>query len=149
MDNDNPLAAMRTGHPAPHRARARLTALLFGICAAPAAWNAQILFSSALSGFVCYPHATPLEAPLWGGSRPLLVAVSIIGMLVAIAAGLISWRSWSRTSDERPGSFHHLLELGEGRTRFMATVGMLTSALFLIALAFELSALCLVPSCGG
>jgi len=149
MDNDNTLAATQTGHPAPHRARVGLAVLLFGMVAAPLAWNAQVLFSSALSGFVCYPHATPLAAPWLGGSRPIMIAVSIIGIVVAIAAALISWRSWRRTKDERPGSFHHLLELGEGRTRFMATVGMLTSALFLIALAFGLSVLCLVPSCGG
>jgi hypothetical protein len=139
----------QTGHPAPHRRRVGLAALLFGIVAAPLAWNAQILFNSALSGYVCYPHSAPLAAPLWVGSRPIMLAVSLGGIVVAIAAGLISRRSWRRTSDERPGSFHHLLELGEGRTRFMATVGMLTSVLFLIALAFGVSVLCLVPPCGG
>jgi hypothetical protein len=145
----NPLLPIQTGHPAPHRSRVGLAALLFGIGAAPLAWNFQVLFSSALSGFVCYPHATPLAAPLWGGSGPMMLAVSLTGIAIAIAAGLVSWRSWRHTSGERPGSFHHLLDLGEGRTRFMATVGMLTSALFLIALAFGLSALCLVPPCGG
>jgi len=139
----------QTGHPAPHRSRVGLAALLFGICAAPLAWNAQILFNAALSGFVCYPHDAPLAAPLLPGSRSLMLAVSVAGIAIAIVAGLISWRSWRRTNEERPGSFHHLLELGEGRTRFMAMVGMLTSALFLIALAFGVSVLLLVPPCGG
>jgi len=126
-----------------------LEVLLFGIAAAPLAWDAQILFSSALSGFICYPHASPLAVPLWGGSRSLMLAVSVIGIVIAIAAGLISWRSWRQTRAERPGSFHHLLEIGEGRTRFMATVGMLTSVLFLIALVFGVTVICLVPACGG
>ena len=148
MASNNSLAT-QTGHPAPHRSRVGLTALLFGIGAAPVVWSVQILFNSALSGFVCYPHAAPLVAPLFGGSHSLMLAVNLSGIGVAIVAGLISWRSWRLTSAERPGSFHHLLELGEGRTRFMATVGMLTSALFLIALGFGLAVLCLVPPCGG
>jgi hypothetical protein len=139
----------QTGHPAPHRSRIGLAALLFGIVAAPLAWNAQILFNSALAGFVCYPHGAPLMAPLFGGSRSLMVAVDLTGIVIAVVAGLISWRSWRRTSAERPGSFHNLLELGEGRTRFMATVGMLTSGLFVIALGFGVSVLCLVPLCGS
>jgi hypothetical protein len=138
-----------TGHPAPHRSRVGLLALLFGIAAAPLAWNLQILFNSALSGFVCYPHAAPLAAPLFPGSRPIMIAVNLAGIVTALIAGLVSWQSWSGTCAERPGSFHHLLDLGEGRTRFMATVGMLTSALFLIALAFGLAVLYLVPPCGG
>ena len=145
----NPLFPIQTGHPAPHRSRVGLAALLFGIAAAPLAWNAQVLFSSALSGFACYPHDAPLAAPLWNGSKPLLVVVSLSGIAIAISAGLVAWRSWRLTSKERSGSFHHLLDLGEGRTRFMATVGMLTSALFLIALVFGFSVLCLVPPCGG
>jgi len=140
---------MQTGHPAPHRSRVPLVALLFGLAAAPLAWNAQVLFSSALAGFVCYPHATPLAAPLWSGSRPIQLAVNLAGIVIALAAGLVAWRAWRITKEERPGSIHHLLELGEGRTRFMALAGMLTSALFLIALAFGLTVLCLVPQCGG
>ena len=57
-------------------------------------------------------------------------------------------RSWRKTFDERADSAHHLLDRGEGRTRFMAMAGMLTSALFLIALVFGTAALCLVPLCG-
>ena len=149
MASGNTSFPTQTGHPAPHRGRVGLAALMFGICAAPLAWDAQMIFGSALSGFVCYPHDAPLAAPLWVGSKSVTLVLSFIGMGMAIVAGLISWRSWRRTKDERPGSFHHLLEIGEGRTRFMATVGMLTSALFLIALAFGVSVLCLVPLCGG
>jgi hypothetical protein len=138
-----------TGHPAPHRSRVRLLALLFGLAAAPLAWNLQVLISSALSGFVCYPHAAPLAAPLFPGSRPIIFAVDLAGILIALIAGFVSWQSWRATSAERPGSFHHLLELGEGRTRFMASAGMLTSLLFLIALSFGLAVSFLVPSCGG
>lgn len=139
---------MGIGHPAPHRRRVGLTALLFGIAAAPAAWNAQLLFSVALSGHACFPHANPLPVPMWPGLLPTLVAISVAAIVMAIIGGLVALRSWRKTFDERADSGHHLLDRGEGRTRFMAMAGMLTSALFLIALVFGVIALYLVPLCG-
>jgi len=144
----NNVPAMKISHPAPQRARIGLATLLFGIAAAPAAWNAQLLFSVALSGHDCYPHAIPLAAPLWNGMRPLLFAISMAAILLAIIGGMVALRSWRKTFDERTDSAHHLLDRGEGRTRFMAMAGMLTSALFLIALVFGTAALYLVPLCG-
>jgi hypothetical protein len=144
----NNVSAIKISHPAPHRGRIGLATLLFGISAAPAAWNVQLLFSVALSGRNCYPHANPLAAPLWNGLRPVLFAISLAAIVLAIIGGLVALRSWRKTFDESAGSAHHLLDRGEGRTRFMAMAGMLVSALFLIALAFGTAALCLVPLCG-
>jgi len=116
--------------------------------AAPLAWSCQILTSSSLSGYVCYPHAEPLGAPLWSGWHPVLVAVAGVCVAVAILGGVISTRNWRRTFQELPGSAHHLLDIGEGRTRFMAMCGMLISALFVYAILFAIAALWLVPPCG-
>jgi hypothetical protein len=138
------LPPINVSHPAPHRGRVGLAALLFGIAAAPAAWNAQLLFSVALSGHACYPRNKLLAAPLWSGLWSILLAISVL----AIVGGLVAWRSWRRTRKERPGSAHHLLESGDGRTRFMAMCGILTSVLFLVALVFGTAALFLVPLCG-
>lgn len=135
-------------HPASHRDRARLAGLLFGLSAAPVAWSMQLLFSVTLSGRVCYPHEKLLAAPLWSGSWPILLGFSVVGIIAAIAGGVVAWRSWRLTFQESPGSGHHLIDRGEGRTRFMAMSGMLTSAVFLIALAFGTIALFLVPLCG-
>jgi hypothetical protein len=136
------------GHPAPMRDRVGLALLLFGIVAAPLAWDAQLLVSVSLSGFACYPHASPLATPFWAGLPRVLFAISLASVAVAILGGAVSWRSWRRTCQERDGSAHHLLNLGEGRTRFLAMCGLLTSALFLIALAFGTIVLLLVPLCG-
>jgi hypothetical protein len=147
MDTNAP-SSISTTHPAPHRNRVGLVALLFGIAAAPLAWSTQVLFSSSLAGYVCYPHAAPLSTPLWSGWQPVLFTMAGVAIGVAIVGGLISSRNWRRTFQERPGSAHQLLELGEGRTRFMAMCGMLISALFVYALLFALTALWLVPPCG-
>jgi hypothetical protein len=63
--------------------------------------------------------------------------------------GLISWRNWQRAGAEKAGSAHHLLEGGDGRTRFMSMVGMISSGLFLLAVIFALTAFYLVAGCNG
>ena len=116
--------------------------------AAPAAWDAQILLSVALSGHACYPRARPLAAPLWSNLGSILLAINIVSIAIAVMGGIVAWRSWMQTRTERPGSGHHLLESGDGRTRFMAMCGILISALFLVALVFGSGVVFMVPACG-
>lgn len=134
-------------HPAPHRNRVGLAALFFGLGAAPFAWNMQLLFGAALSGQACYPHDVPLALPSWGGLSWWLLAIDVAGIVLAIAGGLVSWRSWRLTRDEGSGSAHHLLDVGEGRTRFLAMFGILASCLFTVGLVFATAALIWVPLC--
>jgi hypothetical protein len=125
-----------------------LSALWFGIAAAPFAWTLQQIISSTLAGYACYPHADPRTSPVWSGLPPVLLAVSAVAFAIALSGGGVAWNAWRQTRSERPGSAHHLMETGDGRTRFMAMCGMLTSSVFVIALAFGTTALYLVPLCG-
>ena len=77
------------------------------------------------------------------------MAISILCLVVGVAAPLLALRSWRRTRDEQPGSAHHLLSSGNGRTRFLAVCGLLSSVLFLIALVAASATLFLLPLCGG
>jgi len=122
-------------------------ALIFGISAAPAAWDAQLLFNTAFSGHACYPRDVLLNTPLWLHLWPILAAISIGAIVISIAGGIVAFRSWWQTREEKPGSGHHLLDAGEGRTRFLAMFGILTSALFLVAILFATAILFLVPLC--
>ncbi len=134
-------------HPAPHRHRVGLTALFFGLAAAPAAWNVQLLFSVGLAAHACYPRDVPLELPIWRNLWGILLAIGVAGVALAIVGGLVSFRNWRLTFDEAPGSVHHLLDNGEGRTRFIAMFGILTSVLFVLGLVFATAAVFLVPLC--
>jgi hypothetical protein len=71
----------------------------------------------------------------------------LAGIAVAILGGLVSFRNWRLTFYEAPGSVHHLLDRGEGRTRFLAMFGILTSFLFALGLLFATAAVFLVPLC--
>jgi len=134
-------------HPAPHRRRVGLTALFFGLAAAPVAWNVQLLFSVGFASHACYPRDVPLELPIWSNLWGILLAIGLAGIAVAILGGLVSFRNWRLTFDESTGSVHHMLDRGEGRTRFIAMFGILTSAVFALGVVFATAAVFLVPLC--
>jgi hypothetical protein len=142
---EQPLPLTNIMHPAPDGNRVGLLALCFGIVGAPLAWNVELLAGAALTGHQCFPHYLPRALPMWTGTWGFLLGMSIAAFVLAIAAALVAWRSWRRSSDEKPGSVHS----GEGRTRFMAMSGLMCSGLFLLALLFTLGAILLVPICSG
>jgi hypothetical protein len=144
-------------HPAPHRERAGLFPLFFGIGAGPILWSLHLVANYALASHVCYPGAMPHTGPPPGAGRVwgILVAIDIVAVLVTGTAGLISWRLWRATRHEtseqaRPASdqARELVEIGEGRTRFLALWGMLISLAFLVTIVFDLVGLFVVPLCG-
>jgi hypothetical protein len=76
---------------------------------------------------------------LWAFNAAALVA-AIVGLWIAA-------RNWSATRRERGGNSTHLIELGEGRTRFLAMCGMLAGAGFVVAILFSSVSLLLSPLC--
>lgn len=134
-------------HPSQHRDRTRLGALFYGLIAAPTAWITAQVVGAVVAQRACFPGYEPLAAPAFSGVQ----AVSLVALLAALAvcasgvvAALLAWR---RTREEHQGGGGSLLDVGEGRSRFMALTGVLTSAGFLIATLFSLPAVVLIPVC--
>jgi hypothetical protein len=142
-------ALHRQPHPSPHRERVGGVAAWFAIVAAPLAWNLQLLVNVPIAAHTCYPHDVPLASPIWSNLGSVTSVVETIAVVVCLAAGLVAWRNWRRARGEKAGSARHLIEGGDGRTRFMAMVGMMMSGLFLIAVIFACFSLYAVPACGG
>jgi hypothetical protein len=136
------------GHPAPRRHLASLAALWFGFFGAPLAWSVQELVNTPVVGHACFPRSEPLHAPVFGGTVALALAVSAVTALVALAALLTALRTWRsvRLGHDREESA--LLEVGEGRTRFMALAGILLGAVFLLGIVMHAIPILLVPPCG-
>ncbi len=137
-------------HPAPHRGRAEGSALAFGLAAAPLAWFAQLVIGYGIASHVCFPADNPvtglppdLEAIWW-----LLFAVLVAAAGFALAGAVTAYASWRATREEAAGEAHHMIEAGEGRTRFLALCGLMTSLGFLGAIVFSLVGLFTVPLCG-
>jgi hypothetical protein len=78
------------------------------------------------------------------GNRLLLHGTTLLFLLIAIAAGLSSWRFYQRLGD---------FPLTEGgvmpRSRFMALVGMFTASLAIIEITMQWIPVFLLGSCIG
>jgi hypothetical protein len=136
-------------HPSPHRERVSLWAMWFCILGAPAAWSLQQLINAPLFAHGCYPKDVPLTEPIWANAGSVALAVEIVAIVVCLVAGLMAWRNWRRTRAEKEGSGHHLMESGDGRSRFMAMVGLICSGLFLLATIVATAFLYMVQPCNG
>jgi hypothetical protein len=134
-------------HPSPYRHRVGLAALLFGASAAPIFWLGQLILGFAVTAFVCYPgdHPAPLAAaPLLGRA---LIGFDTIALLACFAGGAVSWWCWRQTAEEKRGGPRHALHTGEGRARFLALWGIISSLWFFAAILFNTIASVTVPPC--
>lgn len=138
-------------HPSPHRDRVGLVSLLFGAFGGPAAWAAQLIANYALASYSCYPRIAPQAEvlPGWQGIWTVLLIINLLAIVVALVAAAVSLRTWRATRDEHPGGYGHALEAGEGRSRFLGIVGIMTGLGFLLAVVFDTVALFIVPQCIG
>ena len=140
-------ASSSTPHPAPHRDRIGVFRLWFGIFAAPVAWNLQLLVATAFSGHLCYPYQDPLGPTAGQHLSWVLAAIDAAGIIVSLIALAVASANWGRVRREKQGGAEHAMDAGEGRTRFMAVLGIANSLLFLLALVFASLQLFFFPLC--
>jgi hypothetical protein len=136
-----------TTHPAPHRDKVSFWALMFGCCAAPIFWLGQLTLGYWISAQVCYgsDHPTVTDAP--GTLYSALIVFDAVAIVFAILGGIVSWMSWNATQGEKKGGAHEALHTGEGRARFMALWGIMSSLWFLGAIVFGTIGSMVVPLC--
>lgn len=136
-----------TKHPAPERNKATLWSLSFSLAAPPLAWSVQSIVGYSISSEACYPGDTPRTLPLFAGLWDLLLGINGVALGVGVLGIVIAYRNWSATRRETGGDSAHLIERGEGRTRFLAMCGLLLGAGFVIATVFTSVTLLLSPLC--
>jgi hypothetical protein len=138
-------------HPAPHRERALPAEGLFGLLGGPLAWFIQLCAGYAMASWPCFPsdehRLLPPSGYAWTWSA--MLAVSVAAVVTALAAFLVSRRIYNRTRNEDAGGHQPLLEVGAGRTRFLALWGMVFGAGFAAAAAMNTVAFFLLPRCAG
>jgi hypothetical protein len=83
----------------------------------------------------------------FGFAWPLMLGCYVLALLICVAAGAVSYRSWRATGQENQGHVHHLMEKGEGRTRYLALIGMCFSAIFFAAVLFGAIIFAIEPLC--
>jgi hypothetical protein len=132
-------------HPAPQRHRVGLLILSAALFAAPAIWGLRLVFNYALASYFCFPGSIRHYA-LPGWTWPTLLGVDVLAIAIAVLAAIVSWRNWQRARHEA-ASDAPLIEIGEGRTRFLALWGLMTGVGFAVAGIFDLVTLWIVPVC--
>ncbi|MBS0331496.1 MAG: hypothetical protein JSS35_01890 [Proteobacteria bacterium] len=134
-------------HPSPRRGKVGLARLLYGLMAGPLAWALSQMANGAVGQEACFPGVEPLAAPAFGGAHAIQAVILAVALLVSGSGALVSWVAWRATRDEQAGDQHALLAVGEGRSRFMAFAGLLTSVGFVLASIFSIPAMLFVPAC--
>ena len=146
-----PSGPARPVHPAPGRHSIpgwRLLASLFG---AALVWLAQMSLSEPLAAQACYPHSVPLPAPLWPHLQWLLAGVTLAAVAGGIACAWLAVSSWNRVradpAEQDAGAGGETGETGDGRTRFLGFMGVMSSALFVAAILITGLAVLIVSPC--
>ena len=134
-------------HPARHRDRVHPWTLAFGLLGGPAVWSLHMIANYALASEACSPGAAHFAAHALGELRLGMFAVNIVALGIAALAGRVAYGSWRATNNEEEGAHEHLLEIGEGRTRFLSMGGMVLSGGFFAAILFDTLALLAEPLC--
>jgi hypothetical protein len=134
--------------PAPPRRDVSLWLLTFGLVAAPLTWIVQTSLNYLVASRACYPYQTRYLDVVTNGFWPLLTTATFVALAIGIAAALTSWRAWRLAREEHQGGWHQAMEVGEGRTRFLALSGLMLSSLFVAAVIFNAVGLFVVPPCG-
>lgn len=135
-------------HPARGRHHVNGWWVAFGIVGAPAAWVLHLMMNFSVSSEVCSPGSIYGHAHDISSLHTGMLIDSVAALCVAAVAGWISYNSWRATHAEEQGDHEHLLEIGEGRTRFLSMVGIVLSGGFFTAIVFDSLALLMVPFCG-
>jgi hypothetical protein len=136
-----------TKHPAPQRHQASLWSLSFSLIAPPLAWSVQSIVGYGLCSEACYPGDTPRMSPAFTGLWDTLIGINGVALAVGAFGIFVAARNWRATRRETGSSAAHLIERGEGRTRFLAMCGLLLGAGFLVAIAFTSVTIFLSPVC--
>jgi len=138
-------------HPAPHRHEVGLGTLAFAVLAGPAAWSFRLLFNYGLASSTCFPDpwrglGPPSSNPEW--LRVTMLASEGVAILIAALGAVVAFHIWQSARHEAEGHAEHLLEVGEGRTRFLGLWGLIISIGFLVVDLFDAVGLMVLPSCG-
>jgi len=122
--------------PAPEARQPRFLWLLFGCVAPPLAWLGQVMLAYGVTAYVCYPADHPVSVST-SGLFVLLIAFDLASLAFSLAGAWVSWRIWTRVRG------------GEGRNRFLALWGLMSSLWFFVAILFNVIASLVVPPCPG
>jgi hypothetical protein len=111
-----------------------IATLWFAMLAGPVAWFTGLNLNYSLVRLACAK-----------GSLVSLHLVSALTLALAVSGGVVAWREWRRVGGGWPG------EGGDprARSRFMAVIGLMSSALFSVVILAQWVAQLILNPCVG
>lgn len=138
-------------HPAPRRDQLSPLMASLLLYTPPLAWLVQLTLGEMLTSWPCFPGPDRLATPLDGYDWTRVASIVLLfgAAIAAWTAGFASWRVYQSVRGEREGGHDSLLEIGHGRTRFVALWGIYLGVGFGIATLATLAGFIMVPRCLG
>jgi hypothetical protein len=129
------LAYSLSHHPARHRERVSIWAILWGVLGSGIAWAGHLMLNYAISVHACYPGRIPLSRPDSGAgwAWPVILVLDLITLGLIASSFRVAFRNFKLSGRESEGHHHHLMEVGEGRTRFLSLTGMAFAIIFFLS----------------
>jgi hypothetical protein len=118
--------------------------LWYGIFAAPVAFGAQEMLDWLISSGAC-PSGAPADVggvPLFAHTRAILWMIGAGAFVAALAALWVGIDAWRQSQDPSLLSIR-----AQRRTDYLAAAAMLVSAVFLIAILWQVVAVFVLPKC--
>jgi hypothetical protein len=138
-------------HPAPQRHVLPPLQSFFVLFGGPLAWFLQLNADFALASNPCFfDNERTVAPPLasgWTWSAMIFIAAAACAM--ALAAMLTAWRAYRLTQQESGGDHHALMEVGAGRTRFLALWGLCFAGGSALLIVLTALAFVVLPRCAG
>jgi hypothetical protein len=136
-------------HPASHSGRVSNWMIFYGVFGGGIVWSGHLILNFALTVHACYPGDIPLARPDSGAgwAFPLILGLDFLSLLLIIGSFVAAYIAWRRTGSESQGHHHHLMEKGEGRTRFLGISGMGFNVMFFLITMTDTISLAMVPIC--
>ncbi|HEY5410792.1 MAG TPA: hypothetical protein VIJ94_08690 [Caulobacteraceae bacterium] len=127
-------------------ARPILTPLL-ALAAGPAAWAAQLIAGYGASSLACFPHDAPAPTPPGPGEHVGLAALNLVCLAVAVAGLATAFMVWRSARPDRFAEHNDQAPASAGREQFLGACGMLSGAIFCVAILFDTAAIFGAPAC--
>jgi hypothetical protein len=114
----------------------------FGLFGGPLAWSLEAMTAWALVAIPCAQEGSSEEQAAY---RAAAIVVCALGVLVALAALRVAWKSLAEAPHAQGGDA--MVRAARSRARFMAKSGVSVSALFVVATALTAAGPIVFPPC--
>lgn len=103
--------------------------LFYGVLAGPVIWSLYFIIGYGYVEVACKTPISGLPVWIYSGAAVIVIALTVISALPIVYAAWLSYKVWRRLRNNNPPDAGTSYD-PEGRNRFLALLGLQTSALF-------------------